>query len=94
MKYVIIKNEYNCEVPIIFSDLLSHSDVALKLTYNNRENIISAGFCYISHDSRIGFICYDKSTTLDMYPRTDTDAKLLNDDMGLTERINDANQGY
>lgn len=47
MKYIIV-DEVGIEVPIIFSELQKHSNVA------GMKKVISAGFCYFRSDTVLG----------------------------------------
>lgn len=74
MKYIVIKvGEY--EVPIIFSELIFHMDIA-KLISNT---IISAGFVEQGTDGKLR--CFGKSDGLSIWSRPVPDAQLINDDL-------------
>ena len=64
-KYIIVDNgENGTEIPIIFSNLLSHNDIAQGYV----GKVISAGFCQI--DIETGFVeAFGKSDTLKIESR-------------------------
>ena len=67
-KYVIIK-QGSFEVPVVFSELLIHSDLA------GKSPVISAGFCEMSRDGR--WRVAGRSTSLNVNSRPE-DAAILN----------------
>jgi len=66
-KYIVIKNNYEIETPIIFPESLSHD------SFKNNFNIISAGFVTIDNDQVISF---GESTSLRLKSRPE-DSDLL-----------------
>jgi hypothetical protein len=46
-KYIIVDNGTGLEVPIVFSPLLQHVDVA------GPRSVISAGFCSLNEDAKM-----------------------------------------
>lgn len=85
VKYIIIVESMGGnEVPIIFSDLLAHNEVA------GNKTVISAGFVEIDSNSEdrdtdgcseLLVSCYGESVTLKVKSRKDVDAKLIIDRM-------------
>ncbi|EGM2029239.1 hypothetical protein ILV69_003868 [Salmonella enterica] len=83
MKYIILRLEGKIprEVPVIFSDLLVHADVARSMTAMIKEDIsnanitdvrvVSAGFCNTAVE------CHGKSDTLNIASR-DIDDTVIN----------------
>jgi len=69
LKYVIVNQEY-AEVPIMFPEFLTHSQVA---TWYHR-NVVSGGFCYFDGDE---YVCYGESISLDVKSRWEEDSKIL-----------------
>ena len=77
MKYVIIEVA-GIEVPILFSSIVNHSDMAMKP--------ISAGFFTASpceHDRKMALYvkCFGKSTSLKIESRPDKDAEIIHRDL-------------
>ena len=66
-KYIIIKGG-GLELPVVFSPLLKHSDVAKGFV------IAAAGFCDISNNE---VACWGKSVSLDIESRPVEDAYLI-----------------
>ena len=84
VKYIVVESAGGNEVPIIFSDLLAHNEVA-----GNR-TVISAGFVQIYPKpegkdpdgcSDVWVSCFGESVTLKVKSRDDVDAKLILDRM-------------
>lgn len=73
LKYVIVKNG-NLELPIVFSDALTHSIVS-----NGCGEAVSAGECaiFIGENNQIETDCYGKSVTLGVVSRNKIDAKII-----------------
>lgn len=67
MKYVIIKNSCLQECPIVFADVLQHSDVI------QAHRVVSAGFCDL-YDGK--WQAWGKSVSLDKSSRPE-DAEIL-----------------
>jgi len=70
MKYIMTVTS-----PIIFNELLFHSQVALGV-----KDVISAGFVMIKWNPNTGFDCetYGRSESLELTPK-DTDAQKINE---------------
>jgi len=66
-KYIIVQDG-GLELPVIFSPLLKHSEVA------GQRRIVAAGFCDISNNE---VACWGKSVSLDIESRPEEDAKLI-----------------
>lgn len=87
MKYVIIET-HMCAVPIVFSELQQHSDVAHAFARQPGEGetykdvIIGAGFCIVNADGM--FQCYGESISLNVKSRGEPDSKFLNKYFGIT----------
>jgi len=71
LKYIIIDN-LGLEVPVVFSHLLSHADVA------RGKIVVSAGFCSISRTDYT-FVCWGKSVSLEKGSRGITDECILDE---------------
>ncbi len=73
MKYIII-DKGGIETPIIFSELLSHSQV--KPEYSK---VISAGFCSVNvgENNEVKFSCWSGSTSLNSKSRLGVDENIL-----------------
>lgn len=68
MKYIIIKSA-GTEVPVVFSQLLLHTDIAIG------KEVCAAGFCEL--DDECGWHVYGESTSLNLDARPQ-DAQILN----------------
>ena len=75
-KYVIIDTGM-AVVPIVFSDLLGHADMAVGIG----GKVLGAGFCYINSDGQ--YTCYGESTSLRVKSRPEEDARILNRFLGV-----------
>lgn len=75
-KYIIVDTG-QCIAPVVFSELLTHSDVAQALA--NSSSVLGAGFCYIQ-DNR--YVCYGSSISLGVKSRGEEDSKFLNKYLG------------
>jgi hypothetical protein len=73
-KYIISESE----LPVVFSELQTHADVALALF--GGEKIIGAGFVYVNREGE--YVCYGESISLRVKSRSDEDSKLLNKMLG------------
>lgn len=73
-KYILHRNG----TPVIFSEVLKHSDVARGL-FGSTDNIVGAGFCYIQDDK---YHCYGESVSLNVKSGEEKDAKILNRFLG------------
>jgi hypothetical protein len=71
-KYIIVRDIFGNEIPIVFSPVIKHKTVA-KIT--DKENIISAGFT-IWEGSR--FIATGESISLEIKSRYDIDSDIIN----------------
>lgn len=69
-KYIIVDKE-GIEIPIVFSSLLLHNNVALALGYK----VVSAGLCEIMNDS---YNTFGESFSLGVKSRGKEDADILN----------------
>lgn len=76
-KYIIIGRD---EMPIVFPELLKHSDVARQM--GGAHNVTGAGFCHITDDK---YVCYGESTSLNVKSRQEVDSKILNTLLGAAE---------
>jgi hypothetical protein len=79
-KYVVI-SVGSCPVPIVFSDLLQHAEVARPLTNGIPERVLGAGFCHIDENGR--YFCYGDSVSLKVKSRDDVDSAVLNKFLGV-----------
>jgi hypothetical protein len=72
MKYIIVEDA-GLEIPIIFSELLTHKQV--KPEYSK---LVSAGFCSVNiWDSAIRFSCWGASVSLNVKSRLGEDEEIL-----------------
>ena len=74
-KYIIIDKGWIA--PIVFSELLTHAEVARALG----GTVIGAGFCQITEQGR--YECYGKSVSLGIKSDEESDAKILNKELGV-----------
>jgi hypothetical protein len=74
-KYIIL--DHGIPEPIVFSDTLTHFDVAFALGGKNK--VLGAGFCYIADDQ---YVCYGTSTSLKIDSRGEKDSEVLNRRLG------------
>lgn len=72
-KYIVIDGR----VPVVFSGVLTHKDVANSLA--SRDLITSAGFAYITSDGQ--YATYGRSESLNI-DSAETDSRLLNSQLG------------
>ena len=68
-KYIIIEYEA-IPMPVVFSELMTHADVAGKLG----GKVHGAGFCYRDDE---GWHCYGESVSLKVKSRGEVDAKVF-----------------
>lgn len=78
-KYVILRVG-GTDLPIVFSDLMTHADVARPLCAHRGEPV-AAGFCYINDAGR--YTCYGESVSLRLESRPE-DGAILNRYLGVT----------
>jgi hypothetical protein len=69
-KYIII-DALVSDTPIVFSEILTHADVARAMG----GKVKSAGFCYIQNNQ---YVCYGESISLKVQSRGADDSKILN----------------
>jgi len=72
-KYIVVKHE-GFEMPIVFSDLMQHTQAA------GLREVIGAGFCYVEAGE---YVCYGESIGLHVKSRGETDASVLNEMLGM-----------
>lgn len=77
-KYVVLSIG-GIELPVIFSDLMTHADVARPLCAQRGE-VVSAGFCHINDGT---YTCYGESVSLKLKSRPE-DSAILNRYLGVT----------
>ena len=73
-KYIILENFG----PVVFTELMQHSEVARALGAN--QPITGAGFVYVNADG--GYTCYGESISLRVKSNGEDDAKILNKYLG------------
>lgn len=73
-KYIISESG----LPVVFSELQTHADVAYALFGGAK--IIGAGFVHVSSNGE--YSCYGESVSLNVKSRGDEDSKLLNKMLG------------
>lgn len=74
-KYIIV-NKGGIELPFLFSELSTHSDIA----YAVGGTVVGAGFCFTADDR---YECYGESISCKVKSRYAVDAKVLNDLLGV-----------
>lgn len=74
-KYVILTYPSGLVAPIVFSELLTHADVARGVG----GTVLGAGFCYINEKGR--FTCYGNSVSLKIESVPERDSKILNKEL-------------
>jgi hypothetical protein len=100
MKYVIVESAM-AALPIVFSEMQQHADVAHAFARRPKDNetykdvIIGAGFCQITVEkvetlggqtyNRAVFVCYGESISLNVKSREDEDSKFLNKYFGVIQ---------
>lgn len=78
MKYLIIKKR-GLELPVIFSEIESHDEVAKKLNVFSDTELVSAGFCRFEMDENgdgtaaLSVRCWGKSVSLGIQSRPEDD---------------------
>jgi len=73
-KYIIV-DSLAPELPIVFTELLTHSDVARSIG----GKVHGAGFCHIENNR---YVCYGESVSLKVKSRGEADSKILNNLLG------------
>jgi hypothetical protein len=76
IKYIIVDAGFGTEAPVLFSELLKHSEVA------NGRKVYGAGFVQIHAEEKDGeqvlvATCYGESTSLDIKSRPEEDSKIV-----------------
>ena len=88
-KYIVIKDGYGNETPIIFGSNFQHDIMAMNVVNDPRKDVISAGFVrikdlesYKEYDSGIcvkhELVASGQSISLNKKSRNEIDSKLLN----------------
>lgn len=77
-KYIIYDTGMNV-VPVIFSELQTHAEVAQAFYAHNK--VIGAGFVFIDKDGK--YACYGESVSLKVKSRGEEDSKFLNKYLGV-----------
>lgn len=73
-KYIISETE----LPMVFSELQTHADVAYAIFGGAK--IIGAGFVHVNREGE--YVCYGESVSLRVKSRGDEDSKILNKMLG------------
>lgn len=73
-KYIVIDGHLG-PMPVVFSDLLGHADVAAAL----RGKVVGAGFCFIKDNK---YRCWGESISLRVKSREVEDERILNKYLG------------
>jgi hypothetical protein len=79
-KYIILECN-GLIMPVVFSDLMSHSDVLNNLA--RAQNLRGAGFCYINDSGT--YTCYGRSSGLDRDADPERDSAILNRYLGVVQ---------
>lgn len=77
MKYIVLQTDAGLELPVLFPELLTHKDVAVRLQALPELRgsvIVSGGFASIGP---YGPMCHGESISLDVKSRGAIDDKLL-----------------
>lgn len=90
-KYIIIDTG-TFVIPVIFSELQQHFDVAHALG-GLPDKVLGAGFCHIDITIRLGanakpeprYVCSGESISLKVKSRGDEDARILNKYLGVIQ---------
>lgn len=69
-KYIVVEKN-GLYLPIVFSELMSHSDIARAIG----GKVLGAGFCYVNYV--FTYTCYGKSTSLGINSREGIDSDIL-----------------
>ena len=77
----IIADIGSCIVPIVFSELMAHNDMADSIRVTP-ERVLGAGFCYIENDR---YVCYGRSISLGINSREKVDSDFLNRYLGVDQ---------
>lgn len=77
-KYIIVDN-HGVELPVIFSELMVHQEVAHALGYSDAQ-VLGAGFCEVggNDDGTADYNCFGESVSLRVMSRRRQDAEILN----------------
>lgn len=75
MKYIIIEYQGLLPMPILFPDMLTHSEVAAGFPHPSK--IRSAGFVSYQEHAR-EFVCLGRSESLNIESKPDHDSELFN----------------
>jgi hypothetical protein len=88
-KYIVIDAAVGGMLPVVFSELMSHADVAAALKHVGGGEIVGAGFCHITNilnDRDLiepHYVCYGESNSLGVKSRGDDDSRVLNKRLGV-----------
>jgi hypothetical protein len=74
-KYLVIDTAAGLILPFVFSELLSHDEMAAKF----KGEVIGAGFCYIQDNL---YVCYGESISCKVKSRGEVDSRILNKLLG------------
>lgn len=77
-KYIILDKLMSGKTPIVFSEMLEHSDVARAIS----GIVIGAGFCFIEDNK---YVCWGESVSLNVKSNLAIDSKILNKLLGAVE---------
>lgn len=78
-KYIIVDTGMFV-APIVFTDMLTHADVAMAIAPKGQDALVlGAGFCHIENNK---YVCYGESVSLDVKSRGEVDSKILNRYLG------------
>lgn len=80
-KYIIIDTGMLI-APIVFTELLTHVDVARSIAPGG--TILGAGFCRIDKNH---YVCYGESVSLEVKSRGEADSKILNRFLGAHHEV-------
>lgn len=75
-KYIIVDTGMAI-APIVFTELLTHADVARAIAPHG--TVMGAGFCYVEKNA---YVCYGESVSLEVKSRGEADSKILNKFLG------------
>lgn len=71
-KYIVIDTFDAVEIPVVFSELMTHKDVAERL---RGRKVHGAGVCYVADNE---YHCFGRSESLNVDSRKEKDSDVLN----------------
>ena len=90
-KYIVIDTDMGGMLPVVFSEIMSHANVAAAIKHVGGGEVVGAGFCHIANTLNDRdliephYVCYGESTSLGIKSRQEDDAKVLNKMLGVNQ---------